>query len=167
MGQSGEALITGQTTEYPPSLFPLSICDEGLETRDGGQFPVRSHRWRLLLLTVLPFVTPCFYSCTSEEIAFICVILDLFEHVITKTQGFLRGYKTGLGHFRSATFCFVPQWRIQLVRHPQLMSSLGCAPERIALWLSPNKWGAEPSVCVTLGGGTSLANLVDPVYVWL
>lgn len=34
-GQSGETLMDGQTAEYHPGLFPLSICDEGLETREG------------------------------------------------------------------------------------------------------------------------------------
>lgn len=37
-GQSGEELRDGQTTEYHSSLVPLSICDEGLETRDGRHF---------------------------------------------------------------------------------------------------------------------------------
>lgn len=39
-GQSGEELRDGRTTEYQSSLVPLSICDEGLETRDGRQFPI-------------------------------------------------------------------------------------------------------------------------------
>ncbi len=33
-----QARLDGQTPEYHPSLFPLSICDEGLETRDGEEF---------------------------------------------------------------------------------------------------------------------------------
>lgn len=55
-----------------------------------------SHQFREV--KVIPDEGP-FLTCVSihEEIAFISVIQDLFVHVITHSQGFLRGYKTDLG----------------------------------------------------------------------
>lgn len=46
--QSGETLMDGLPTQYHPSLFPLSIRYEGLETRDGWWF---SHHFREMKVT--------------------------------------------------------------------------------------------------------------------
>lgn len=101
--RSGGAAAADLTAEYHPALFfPYQYVMRGWKPEMGDNFPLH---WRgegyppPSRGPSVTVVTPVFQW---GKLSLSGVIWDLFERVITPTQGFLRGYKAALGRFHSA-----------------------------------------------------------------